>query len=260
MSEAKLRAERDGHIGWMIFDNPARRNAITGDMWRAIPPAMAQFDADPEVRCVVLRGAGEVAFAAGADISEFEKRRADPQAAGKHDNMIDLAQLALENSAKPVLAMIRGFCFGGGVEIALACDMRYAGTSATFAIPAARLGIGYGVRGTNRLVASVGHAAAREIMLTGRRYDAGEALSMGLVNRVLADDELEGFVRKLAEELASNAPLSMAASKSIINSVIEPDGDFSAGEALIERCAKSEDHVEGRRAFMEKRKPDFKGR
>jgi enoyl-CoA hydratase len=260
MSEAKLRAERDGHIGWMIFDNPARRNAITGDMWRAIPPAMAQFDADPEVRCVVLRGAGEVAFAAGADISEFEKRRADPQAAGKHDNMIDLAQLALENSAKPVLAMIRGFCFGGGVEIALACDMRYAGTSATFAIPAARLGIGYGVRGTNRLVASVGHAAAREIMLTGRRYDAGEALSMGLVNRVLADDELEGFVRKLAEELASNAPLSMAASKSIINSVIEPDGDFSAGEALIARCAKSEDHVEGRRAFMEKRKPDFKGR
>jgi enoyl-CoA hydratase/carnithine racemase len=260
MSEAKLRAERDGHIGWMIFDNPARRNAITGDMWRAIPQAMAQFDADPEVRCVVLRGAGEVAFAAGADISEFEKRRADAQAAGKHDNMIDLAQLALENSAKPVLAMIRGFCFGGGVEIALACDLRYCGASARFAIPAARLGIGYGVRGTNRLVASVGHAAAREIMLTGRRYDAGEALAMGLVNHVLPDDELEGFVRKLAAELASNAPLSMAASKSIINSVIEPDGDFSAGETLIARCAKSEDHVEGRRAFMEKRKPVFKGK
>ena len=260
MSEAKLRAEREGHIGWMIFDNPARRNAITGDMWRAIPQAMAQFDADPEVRCVVLRGAGEVAFAAGADISEFEKRRADAQAAGKHDNMIDLAQLALENSAKPVLAMIRGFCFGGGVEIALACDMRYAGASASFAIPAARLGLGYGVRGTNRLVASVGHAAAREIMLTGRRYKADEALAMGLVNRVLPDDELEGFVRKLAAELAANAPLSMAASKSIINSVIEPAGDFSRGEALIERCAKSEDHVEGRRAFMEKRTPKFRGR
>jgi enoyl-CoA hydratase/carnithine racemase len=260
MSEARLRAERDGHIGWMIFDNPARRNAITGEMWRAIPQAMAQFDADPEVRCVVLRGAGEVAFAAGADISEFEKRRADAQAAGKHDNTIDLAQLALENSDKPVLAMIRGFCFGGGVEIALACDMRYCGASATFAIPAARLGIGYGVRGTNRLVASVGHAAAREIMLTARRYDAGEALAMGLVNRVLPDDELEGYVRKLAAELASNAPLSMAASKAIINSVIEPAGDFSRGEALIERCAKSEDHVEGRRAFMEKRKPAFKGK
>jgi len=260
MSEARLRAEREGHIGWIVFDNPARRNAITGDMWRAIPSAMAQFDADPEVRCVVLRGEGDVAFAAGADISEFEKRRADAQAAGKHDNMIDDAQLALENSPKPVLAMVRGYCFGGGVEIALACDMRYAGASASFAIPAARLGLGYGVRGTNRLVASVGHAAAREIMLSARRYKAEEALAMGLVNRVLPDGELESYVRALAAELASNAPLAMAASKSIINSVIEPDGDFSAGEALIARCAKSEDHVEGRRAFMEKRKPVFKGK
>jgi enoyl-CoA hydratase/carnithine racemase len=260
MSEARLRAERDGPIGWMIFDNPARRNAITGEMWRAIPKAMAEFDADPEIRCVVLRGEGEVAFAAGADISEFEKRRADAQAAGKHDNTIDVAQLALENSAKPVLAMIRGFCLGGGVEIALACDLRYAGASASFAIPAARLGIGYGVHGTNRLVASVGHAAAREIMLTGRRYDANEALAMGLINRVLPDAELERYVRKLADDLAANAPLSMAASKSIINGVIEARGDFSQGEALIERCMKSEDHVEGRRAFMEKRTPRFKGR
>ncbi len=260
MSEAKLRAERDGHIGWIVFDNPARRNAITGEMWRAIPKAMAQFDADPEVRCVVLRGEGSIAFAAGADISEFEKRRADAQAAGKHDNSIDVAQLALEDSAKPVLAMIRGFCLGGGLEIALACDLRYCGVSASFAIPAARLGIGYGVHGTNRLVASVGHAAAREIMLSGRRYKADEALAMGLVNRVLPDDELEAYVCKLASDLASNAPLSMAASKSIINSLIEPSGDFSAGEALIERCMKSEDHVEGRRAFMEKRAPKFKGR
>jgi enoyl-CoA hydratase/carnithine racemase len=260
MSEAKLRVERDGHIGWIVIDNPARRNAITGEMWRMIPPAMAGLDADPEVRCVVLRGAGEVAFAAGADISEFEKRRADAQAAGKHDNTIDLAQLALENSAKPVLAMIRGFCLGGGLEIALACDMRYAGASASFAIPAARLGIGYGVHGTSRLVAAVGHAAAREIMLTGRRYNADEALAIGLVNRVLPDAELEGFVRKLASDLASNAPLSMAASKSIINGLIEARGDFSRGEALIERCAKSEDHVEGRRAFMQKRTPKFRGK
>ncbi|MGH8738407.1 MAG: enoyl-CoA hydratase [Burkholderiales bacterium] len=260
MSEARLRAERDGTIGWMIFDNPARRNAITGEMWRAIPKAMAGFDADPEVRCVVLRGEGDLAFAAGADISEFEQRRADAQAAGKHDNTIDAAQLALENSAKPVLAMIRGFCLGGGLEIALACDLRYAGDSSKFAIPAARLGIGYGVHGTNRLVASVGHAAAREIMLGGRRYGAHEALAMGLVNRVLPDAELEGFVRKLADDLAANAPLSMAASKSIINSLVEARGDFSRGEALIERCMKSEDHVEGRRAFMAKRTPKFMGK
>lgn len=260
MAEPALRVERDGPIGWMIFDNPARRNAINEAMWRALPKAMAGFDADPDVRCIVLRGAGDVAFAAGADISEFEKRRASPNAAGEHDNIIDAAQLALEDSAKPVLAMIHGYCLGGGLEIALACDLRYAGASSSFAIPAARLGIGYGVHGTNRLVASVGHAAAREIMLTGRRYSADEALAIGLVNRVLPDVELEGYVRKIASELAANAPLSMAASKVIINSVIEARGDFSKGEALIVRCAKSEDHIEGRRAFMEKRAPKFKGK
>lgn len=260
MAEPALRVERDGPIGWMIFDNPARRNAINEKMWRAIPEAMAGFDADPGVRCVVLRGAGDVAFAAGADISEFEKRRANPDAAGEHDNIIDAAQFALEESAKPVLAMIQGYCLGGGLEIALACDLRYAGVSSSFAIPAARLGIGYGVHGTNRLVASVGHAAAREIMLTGRRYAADEALAMGLVNRVLPDAELEGYVRGIASVLAANAPLSMAASKAIINSVIESQGDFSKGEALVQRCAKSEDHVEGRRAFMEKRTPKFHGR
>jgi enoyl-CoA hydratase len=260
MAEPALRVERDGPIGWMIFDNPARRNAINEKMWRAIPNAMAGFDADPGVRCVVLRGAGDVAFAAGADISEFEKRRANPDAAGEHDNIIDAAQFALEESAKPVLAMIHGYCLGGGLEIALACDLRYAGVSSSFAIPAARLGIGYGVHGTNRLVASVGHAAAREIMLTGRRYSADEALAMGLVNRVLPDAELEGYVRGIAAALAANAPLSMAASKAIIKSVIESQGDFSKGEALVQRCAKSEDHVEGRRAFMEKRTPKFHGR
>src|SRR5579859_7642094 len=118
MTEARLRVERDGPIGWMVFDHPARRNAITGEMWRAIPKAMAGFDADPEVRCVVLRGAGTVAFAAGADISEFDKRRANAGAAGEHDGSIDAAQLALENSAKPVLALIHGYCLGGGLEIA----------------------------------------------------------------------------------------------------------------------------------------------
>jgi len=260
VAKPALRVERNGPIGWMIFDNPARRNAINEDMWRAIPPAMAGFDADPEVRCVVLRGAGSVAFAAGADISEFEKRRANANTAGEHDNIIDAAQLALEDSAKPVLAMIQGYCLGGGVEIALACDLRYAGASSSFAIPAARLGIGYGVHGTNRLVASVGHAAAREIMLTGRRYSADEALAMGLVNRLLPDAELEAYVREIASMLAANAPLSMAASKAIINGVIEASGDFSKGQELIARCARSEDHVEGRRAFMEKRAPKFKGK
>jgi enoyl-CoA hydratase len=260
MSEARLRVERDGAIGTMVFDNPARRNAISGDMWRAIPEAMAQFDADPAIRCIVLRGEGTVAFAAGADISEFEKRRASEASAHEYEGVVEAAQNALEHSPKPVIALIHGFCIGGGLEMALACDLRYASVSSRFAIPAARLGIGYGVHGTNRLVATVGHAMAREIMFTGRRYSADEALAMGLVNRVLPDAGLYEYVRQLALELAGNAPLSVAASKRVIDTVIAVHGDFSAAEALIARCMRSEDYVEGRSAFMEKRPPRFSGR
>jgi len=156
--------------------------------------------------------------------------------------------------------MIHGICMGGGVEIALACDLRYAGGSAVFAIPAARLSIGYGAHGTRKLVATVGHAAAREILFTARRYNAQEALDMGLVNRVLPDAELEAYVRGMAATLADNAPLSIAVSKAIIEASVQPEGDFAKGEALIQRCMASEDHAEGRRAFMEKRRPVFRGR
>ena len=260
MSESRLKVERDGPIGVMAFDNPTRRNAISGVMWRAIPQAMTEFDADPEIRCVILRGEGTAAFAAGADISEFEKRRASEDSIKEYEGTVEAAQHALEGSRKPVIALIHGFCIGGGVEMALACDLRYAGASSQFAIPAARLGIGYGVHGTNRLVATVGHAAAREIMFSGRRYGSDEALAMGLVNRVLPDAELDEYVRQIATELAANAPLSIAASKQIINAVIRAQGDFSKSEETIARCMRSEDYVEGRRAFMEKRPAKFSGR
>ena len=255
----RLRVEREGPIGRMVFDSPARRNAISGDMWRAIPGAMADFDANPEVRCVVLRGEGTVAFAAGADISEFETRRSSEDNVREYDGLVDAAQRAIEDSAKPVVALIHGFCIGGGVEMALACDLRYAADTSQFAIPAARLGVGYGVHGTNRLVATVGHAAAREIMFSGRRYSAQEALAIGLINHLLPAAELDDYVRRLASELAVNAPLSIAASKRIINTVIEARGDFTEEDALTARCMQSEDYKEGRRAFMEKRTPRFKG-
>jgi enoyl-CoA hydratase/carnithine racemase len=177
----------------------------------------------------------------------------------EYDGIVDAAQHAIEGSQKPVVALIHGFCIGGGLEMALACDLRYAGASSQFAIPAARLGLGYGVHGTSRLVATVGHGAAREIMFTGRRYSAAEALAMGLVNRVLPDVELDEHVDKLALDLAANAPLTIAASKTIIDTLIAPEGDFSKGNALIARCMRSEDYIEGRRAFMEKRPPRFKG-
>jgi enoyl-CoA hydratase/carnithine racemase len=260
MSEGKLRVERDGPIGRLVLDNPARRNAIGAEMWRAIPKAMAEFDADPEIRCIVLRGEGTAAFAAGADISEFEQRRSSEADVNAYEALVDAAHHSIENSPKPVIALIHGFCVGGGMAVALSCDLRYADASSRFAIPAARLGLGYGVSGTNRLVATVGHAAAREIMFSARRFSADEARAMGLVNRVLPDAELDDFVRKIALELAANAPLTIAASKSVINALVAAEGDYAEAKKMVARCMKSEDYVEGRRAFMEKRSPAFKGR
>jgi enoyl-CoA hydratase/carnithine racemase len=260
MSEGRLRVERDGPIGRMVLDNPARRNAIGGAMWRAIPGAMADFDADPAVRCVVIRGEGTVAFAAGADISEFEKNRSSEEGVRAYEQAVDAAHRAMEDSPKPVIALIHGFCIGGGLATALSCDLRYASPSSQFAIPAARLGLAYGVTGTSRLVATVGHAAAREIMFTARRYGAEEALAMGLVNRVLPEEQLDEYVRKVSLDLAGNAPLTIAAAKAVIEAVIAPPGDVSAARERIARCMKSEDYVEGRRAFMEKRKPHFSGK
>ncbi len=257
-----VRAEKDGAIGWLVLDNPARLNALDSAMWRAIPPAVAQFEADPEVRVIVLRGEGEKAFAVGMDISEFETARTTPEQVAVFDRLIDAAVHALQSSPKPVIAMIRGFCMGGGVEISLACDLRYCSEDVQMAIPAARLGLGYGVDGTKRLVETVGHANAREIFFTGRRYTAAEAFSIGLVHRIVPTAELEAFVRKTAEGMAENAPLTLAASKILIEEFVRPSGepDLAKGLAAIERCALSEDYQEGRKAFMEKRKPRFRGR
>jgi enoyl-CoA hydratase/carnithine racemase len=260
MSEGKLRVGRDGAIGRMVFANTARRNAINASMWRGIPEAIAQFNEDSHVRCIVLRGEGETAFAAGADISEFESNRSTAEGVRVYENAVDAAHAAIESSRKPVIALIHGFCVGGGLATALSCDLRYAGESARFAIPAARLGLGYGVHGNGRLVAAVGHASAREIMFTARLYDASEAMAMRLVNRVMPDSELDAYVEKIALGIAANAPLTVAASKIAFESLIAPVGDFSAAREAVKACMESEDYIEGRRAFMEKRKPRFQGK
>jgi enoyl-CoA hydratase/carnithine racemase len=255
-----LRVEKRGAVGWIVFDQPAKRNAISGDMWRGIAPAMAQFDRDPEVRCVAFRGAGAEAFSAGADISEFESRRASEESVGQYDGLLDQVLHSIQGSPKPSVAMIYGFCLGGGLEIALACDLRYCAPSAQFGIPAAKLGLAYNVEGHKRLLETVGHARAREIMFLGRRYDAGEALAMGLVHQIVPD--LESFVERILADLSANAPLSILNSKTIIEEYVKSAGapDHARMQAAIERCAKSADYAEGRRAFMEKRKPQFKGR
>jgi enoyl-CoA hydratase len=257
-----LRTEKERGIGWIIFDNPARRNAINGAMWRGIPEAMARFDADSDVRCVAFRGAGTEAFSAGADISEFDQVRAERDAVAKYDDLLDRVLHSIQDSLKPSVAMIHGFCLGGGLEIALACDLRYCGESAQFAIPAAKLGLAYNIEGHKRLLETVGHAWAREIMFLGRRYGAQEAVAMGLVHRVMPDEELEPFTLGVLETLAQNAPLAIANSKTVIEQYVKSEGspDGARMRAAIERCAHSDDYEEGRRAFMEKRKPRFTGK
>src|SRR5688572_29394333 len=230
-------------------------------MWRGIPPAMARSSEDPDVRCVAFRGAGNEAFSAGADISEFEANRARSEAVGEYDDLLDQVLHAIQGSPKPSVAMIFGYCLGGGVEIALACDLRYCAASAQFGIPAAKLGLAYNVEGHKRLLETVGHARAREIMFLGRRYKADEALAMGLVHRVLPDNDLETYVGAVLLDLSENAPLSIANSKTIIEEYVKSAGlpDAARMRSAIERCAHSADYAEGRRAFMEKRKPRFRG-
>jgi len=258
----RMIAEVDGAIGWLTFNNPSRRNAVSMDMWQAIPEIFDAFERDPAVRVIVLTGAGDKAFVSGADISEFEKNRSSPEAVARYDEIGARAQGRIVNATKPTIAMIRGFCMGGGVGVALSCDLRIAAESAQFGIPAAKLGIGYRVDGVTKLLALVGPAFAKEIFYTARRFTAAEAHGMGLVNRVLADGELEGFVRSYCGMIAENAPLSLLASKGIITelSKLSSEVDRKHCEELVRRCFESEDYVEGRRAFMEKRKPQFNGR
>ena len=256
-----LRVEKRGAIGWIVFDQPAKRNAINGEMWRGIPRAMQELDADREVRCVAFRGAGTAAFSAGADISEFDKIRAQKASVAEYDGLLDRVLHAIQGSRKPSVAMIYGFCMGGGLEIALACDLRYCARSAQFAIPAARLGLAYNVEGHKRLLETVGHARAREIMFLGRRYSADEAFQMGLVNAIVEDQELEAHTAGILKTLCENAPLAIANSKTIIEQYVKAEGapDHAVMQAAIDRCARSADYHEGRRAFMEKRKPVFRG-
>jgi enoyl-CoA hydratase/carnithine racemase len=261
-STERMIAEVDAPIGWLVFNNPSRRNAVSLDMWQAIPEILDAYERDPAVRVIVLKGAGDKAFVSGADISEFEKNRSSPEAVARYEEIGNRAQSRILNAAKPTIAMIHGFCMGGGVGVALSCDLRIASESAQLGIPAAKLGIGYRLGGLARLVELVGPANAKEIFYTAKRFTAAEAHGMGLVNRVLPDAELEGFVRNYCAMIGENAPLSLAAVKGIVAELtkLPPHIDQARCEALVKACFDSEDYIEGRRAFMEKRKPQFKGR
>jgi enoyl-CoA hydratase/carnithine racemase len=254
--------ERVDGVATVVFNRPTMRNALNLAMWTALPTVVEGLGRDPAVQAIVFRGAGEEAFASGADISEFEAVRKDRATAEAYNARSAAAYTAVEACPKPTVAMIHGFCMGGAVALAMACDLRFSADTGKFAIPAARLGIIYGLHSVTRLVSLVGPAAAKDILFSARTFDAGEALAMGFVNRVLPRQELAASTYRYLGEVADHAPLSVRGAKFIVDAVLEDGG--AAEKAEIERLQMaafdSEDYREGTRAFLEKRRARFQGR
>lgn len=255
-----LMGASDG-IGIVTFNNPGKRNAISLEMWEGLGQSLAELGDASTIRVVILRGAGDKAFVSGADISQFEKERHNAAASEEYSRRSAAQRALLANYSKPIIASIRGFCLGGGMQIAMSADIRIASDNSQFGIPAAKLGIAYGYDGLRHLVSLVGPSQARLLMYTGMRIDAVEATRIGLIDRMVLDEDLESTTMEIARTIAGNAPLAVRAAKITIAEVLkDPDArDVDAVKRIGTACMDSEDFREGRRAFVEKRRPRFTG-
>ena len=258
----KILSRQEAGVGYLIFNNPQRHNAVSLEMWAATTEVLERFRDDDTVRVVVLTGAGGKAFVSGADISKFESERSSLEATKHYSATVAKANETIYSFPKPTIAMIQGYCIGGGLGLALCCDLRIASENSRFGVPAAKLGLGYSFPGLNRLVSVVGPAFAKEIFFTARQFDAAEAREMGLVNRIVPAAELETYVKTYADTIAANAPLTLKSVKYIVGEVLKDESERNLARAaeLVEACFTSNDYIEGRRAFMEKRKPVFTGK
>lgn len=261
MTTDRIICSRDGAVGQIVFNNPDRHNAMSLDMWRDGEAAIRELCDSGDVRVIVLTGAGDKAFVAGADISKFGEERDSEAAVDEYNAAVRNFQEALSNAPMPTLAKIGGYCIGGGLAIALCCDLRIASDDSRFAVPAAKLGLGYAASGIERLMQIVGPSFAMEIFYTARQFDAGEALTMGLVNRVVPRAELAAYCDGYTSQLSENAPLTIRAVKTAVNENLKApsDRDLALCDAQVAACFASQDYIEGRTAFMEKRKPQFTG-
>ena len=257
----KLLSRKEAGVGFVTFNNPERHNAVSLEMWEATTGVLVKFADDDEVRVVVITGAGGKAFVSGADISKFASERASIEATRAYDVKTAAAFNSIYEFPKPTVAMIRGYCIGGGVGLASCCDLRICSDNSTFAVPAAKLGLGYAYAGLKRLVDIVGPSFAKEIFYTARQFDAREAYAMGLVNRVVPEAELESCVKSIADMICANAPLTIKTAKFTVGEILKDESkrDVARVDQMVEACFASRDYTEGRTAFMEKRKPAFTG-
>jgi enoyl-CoA hydratase len=261
-ADGKILQHVSDGVGVITFNNPEKRNAMSLEMWEGLGNALIELRDDPNVRVVILAGAGGKAFVSGADISQFEKERHNAQASEEYSRRSAAQRALLADYPKPTIACIRGFCLGGGMQVAMLADIRFASDNSQFGIPAAKLGIAYGYDGLKHLVSLVGPSWARLIMYTGMRIDSAEGLRIGFVDRVLPDAELWEATMDIARTISGNAPFAIQAAKITIAQVLKDPGkrDMDAIKQVGIACMDSEDFREGRRAFMEKRKPQFKGK